>query len=99
MAAMSLNDDADASWCSPADTTSHSKIAAIYLGKFEREIERFTAARDDVEARIDHAFNIVVTAWHLCDWVFCGFKNLQIFRPNAIGCGHHASLAFQLTTL
>ena len=35
------------------------------LRKLEREIERFTAARDDVEARIDHAFNIVVTAWHL----------------------------------
>ena len=81
MAAMSLNDDADASWCSPADTTSHSKIAAIYLGKFEREIERFTAARDDVEARIDHAFNIVVTAWHLCDWVFCGFKKPTDLPP------------------
>jgi hypothetical protein len=70
------------------------------LRKLEREIERFTAARDDVEGRIDHAFNIVVTAWHLCaTGCFGDLKNLQIFRPNAIGRGHHASLAFQLTAL
>jgi hypothetical protein len=40
------------------------------LRKLEREIERFSAAHADVEGRIDCAFNIVVTAWHLCDWVF-----------------------------
>ena len=37
------------------------------LRKLEREIERFTAARDDVEARIDHAFNIVVAATGFAD--------------------------------
>jgi hypothetical protein len=64
MAAMFLNDDADASWRSPADTrASHPKVAAIYFGTLNAKIERFTAARDDVETRIDHAFNIVVTAW------------------------------------
>jgi hypothetical protein len=41
------------------------------LRKLEREIDRFDAADGgDIEARIDLAFNIVVTAWHLCDWVF-----------------------------
>ena len=41
------------------------------LEKLRREIKRFDAAEpDDVEARIDLGFNIVVTAWHLCDWVF-----------------------------
>lgn len=37
--------------------------------KLQREIERFNAAPSDLHARVDHAFNIVVTAWHLCDWV------------------------------
>ena len=40
------------------------------LEKLDREIERFRAAHGDVQARSDLAFNIVVTAWHLCDWVY-----------------------------
>jgi hypothetical protein len=40
------------------------------LRKLEREIERSSAPACSVEDRIDHAFNAVVTAWHLCDWVF-----------------------------
>ena len=69
------------------------------LRKLEREIERFTAARDDVEARIDHAFNIVVAATWFADLTLTQKAKPQIFRPNAFGRGHHASLAFQLTTL
>jgi hypothetical protein len=46
--------------------------------KLEREIKRFgDADPDDVEARIDLAFNIVVTAWHLCDWVFADLTPAQ----------------------
>ena len=47
------------------------------LRKLEREIKRFVAAPDDVEARIDLGFNIVVTAWHQCDWVFADLTPAQ----------------------
>jgi hypothetical protein len=47
------------------------------LRKLEREIKRFAAAHDDVETRTDLAFNIVVTAWHLCDWVFADLTLAQ----------------------
>ena len=47
------------------------------LRKLEREIERFGKDRTDIEARIDHAFNAVVTAWHLCDWVFADMTDEQ----------------------
>jgi hypothetical protein len=41
------------------------------LTKLEREIERYALVDGkDVEAMKDLAFNIAVTAWHLCDWVF-----------------------------
>jgi hypothetical protein len=42
------------------------------LLKLEREIDRYRVAVhvDDVEGMKDTAFNIAVTAWHLCDWVF-----------------------------
>jgi hypothetical protein len=49
------------------------------LLKLEREIDRF-AAHCDAEARIDLAFNIVVTAWHLCDWVFADLTPAQRSR-------------------
>jgi hypothetical protein len=39
------------------------------LEKLCREIERFKKAETPSD-RIDFAFNAVVTAWHLCDWVF-----------------------------
>jgi hypothetical protein len=40
------------------------------LNKLKREIERFSAAGNNIETRKDFAFNAAVTAWHLCDWVF-----------------------------
>jgi|SRR3974390_1967907 len=39
------------------------------LNKLGREIERFKSDPTDIEARVDFAFNNVVTAWHLCDQV------------------------------
>ncbi len=56
------------------------------LNKLEREIERFKAAPDNVEASIDHAYNAVVTAWQLCDWVFADLTEKQ-------------KVALQITTL
>ncbi|HEY6860962.1 MAG TPA: hypothetical protein VI358_14405 [Pseudolabrys sp.] len=50
------------------------------LRKLEREIDRFVAAHTDVEARNDLAFNIVVTAWHLCDWVFADLTPEQMSK-------------------
>jgi hypothetical protein len=49
------------------------------LRKLEREIERFREAQDqdDVELLKDLAFNISVTAWHLCDWTFADLTSLQ----------------------
>ena len=38
--------------------------------KLQREIERFKKAATDPLDLADHAFNVVVTAWHMCDWVF-----------------------------
>jgi hypothetical protein len=51
--------------------------------KLQREIDRFNADPTDLHARVDHAFNVVVTAWHLCDWVYADLTaaqktNLQI---------------------
>jgi hypothetical protein len=41
------------------------------LDKLKREIDRYTRVEgSDVEAMKDLAFNIAVTGWHLCDWVF-----------------------------
>jgi hypothetical protein len=66
------------------------------LRKLEREIKRFGQDRTDIEARIDHAFNAVVTAWHLSDWVFADMTEeqklkLQIFslpelKAHALQC-------------
>jgi hypothetical protein len=39
------------------------------FNKLEREIKRFKQNPKDLFARVDHAFNVVVTAWHMCDWV------------------------------
>jgi len=38
--------------------------------KLRREVDRFNKDLTDPMVRADHAFNAVVTAWHLCDWVF-----------------------------
>ena len=38
--------------------------------KLEREIDRFKQEQANPLFLADHAFNVVVTAWHLCDWVF-----------------------------
>ena len=38
--------------------------------KLEREIDRFKREQANPLFLADHAFNVVVTAWHLCDWVF-----------------------------
>jgi hypothetical protein len=41
------------------------------LDKLKREIDRYARVDGkDVEAMKDLAFNIAVTGWHLCDWVF-----------------------------
>ncbi len=37
--------------------------------KLEREIDRFKQEQTNPLFLSDHAFNTVVTAWHLCDWV------------------------------
>jgi hypothetical protein len=48
------------------------------LDKLKREIERYAHVDGrDVEAMKDLAFNIAVTAWHLCDWVFMDMKPEQ----------------------
>ena len=47
------------------------------LNKLKREIDRYNATSDNIEARIDHAFNVVVTAWHMCDWVFADLTEKQ----------------------
>ena len=71
------------------------------LRKLEREIERFGAERNNVEARIDHAFNIVVTAWHLCDWVFADLRpeqkvKLQIYNLSEMQARARKCRALQL---
>jgi urease gamma subunit len=38
--------------------------------KLDREIARFDGAANNSLDLADHAFNVVVTAWHMCDWVF-----------------------------
>src|SRR5947209_4344327 len=41
------------------------------LDKLDREIDRYRKVNGkDIEAMKDLAFNISVTAWHLCDWVY-----------------------------
>jgi hypothetical protein len=50
--------------------------------KLDREIDRFTAARNDIDALKDLAFNIAVTAWHLCDWVFADMTTAQRDKLN-----------------
>jgi hypothetical protein len=51
------------------------------LSKLEREIERYRAIRTEKVAAAadltDLAFNIAVTAWHLCDWVFADMNDEQ----------------------
>jgi hypothetical protein len=54
------------------DKTFAFETSRDMLLKLEREIDRYMTALsvDNVEALQDTAFNICVTAWHLCDWVF-----------------------------
>ena len=40
------------------------------LMKLEREIERYQSLGTDVTEMRDLAFNISVTAWSMCDWVY-----------------------------
>ena len=48
------------------------------MDKLKREIERYARVDgQDVEAMKDLAFNIVVTGWHLCDWVFMDLTPAQ----------------------
>jgi hypothetical protein len=48
------------------------------LDKLKREIERYARVDgQDVEAMKDLAFNIAVTGWHLCDWVFMDLTPAQ----------------------
>jgi hypothetical protein len=48
------------------------------LDKLEREIDRYARVDGkDVEAMKDLAFNIAVTAWHLCDWAYMDLKPEQ----------------------
>jgi hypothetical protein len=43
--------------------------------KLQREIDRFKKDLTDPLDRADHAFNVVITAWHLCDWVHAGLTS------------------------
>jgi hypothetical protein len=48
------------------------------MDKLKREIERYARVDgQDVEAMKDLAFNIAVTGWHLCDWVFMDLTPAQ----------------------
>lgn len=51
------------------------------LSKLEREIERYKEIDTERVAAVadltDLAFNISVTAWHLCDWVFADMTDEQ----------------------
>jgi hypothetical protein len=48
------------------------------LSKLEREIDRYARVEgSDVEAMKDLAFNIAVTGWHLCDWIFMDLRSDQ----------------------
>jgi hypothetical protein len=48
------------------------------LDKLKREIDRYARVDgSDVEAMKDLAFNIAVTGWHLCDWVFMDLTPAQ----------------------
>jgi hypothetical protein len=45
--------------------------------KLQREIDRFRQGSSSPLELADHAFNVVVTAWHLCDWVFADLTEEQ----------------------
>lgn len=49
------------------------------LDKLDREIDRYmdAYAADNIDAMKDIAFNASVTAWQLCDWVFCDMTPAQ----------------------
>lgn len=47
------------------------------LSKLDREIDRFTDPVTSFTECLDLSFNIVVTAWHLCDWVFSDMTRAQ----------------------
>jgi hypothetical protein len=87
MAAMSLNDDADASWRSPAETTSHSKIAAIYLGSLNARLKDLLRLVMTSRARIHHAFNIVVTKTGFTDLTPTQKAKLQTFAQMRLDAG------------
>jgi hypothetical protein len=77
------------------DKTFALENCRALLGKLEREIERFKET-EDLQTRCDLAFNIVVTAWHLCDWVFAdmtaeqkaklSINNLAVMQEAARKC-------------
>jgi hypothetical protein len=50
------------------------------LEKLSREVERYAELDqkgNDLDAMKDTAFNVAVTAWHLCDWVFNDMTEAQ----------------------
>jgi hypothetical protein len=49
---------------------SNSKTAGTFATSFNAKSKRFKKAATDPLELADHAFNVVVTAWHMCDWVF-----------------------------
>jgi Phage integrase family len=68
------------------------------LSKLEREIERYKEIDTERVAAVadltDLAFNISVTAWHLCDWVFADMtdeqrKKLSIYGSSGALASRH----------
>ena len=57
------------------------------LAKSQRELERFKASistdASDLENQSDHAFNFVITAWHLTDWAWREYSSKE---GEAFGC-------------
>jgi hypothetical protein len=70
------------------------------LNKLEREIDRYTRVDGkDVDAMKDLAFNIAVTAWHLCDWAFMDLKPEQRDSLNIHSLGDMHERAFTCRAL
>jgi hypothetical protein len=70
------------------------------LCKLEREVERYASVDGKhVDEMKDLAFNIAVTAWHLCDWVFMDMKPEQRISFNIRTPGDVRERAFTCRAL
>ena len=63
------------------------RSASDLLSKTLRELERFKSSIStnsrDIEGQSDHAFNFVISAWHLTDWVWREYSSKT---GEAFGC-------------